>query len=168
MPSGRKSHDKILYDFPKLKECHCYPALCRLDYILSSIGTLGGGNHFIEIDKDEEDNKYLIIHTGSRNFGKQVAEFYQNEAIEIMQGRESKKQKIQDMISEYKRAGREREIQNMIQEINKENHKLNCPKEFCYLEGKMRDHYLHDMKICQEYAVINRQMIAKQILEHMH
>ena len=131
-----------------------------------AIGTLGGGNHFIEIDIDDEKNKYLVIHTGSRNLGKQVAEYYQNLAIELCSGKEEFHNKKYKLIETYKKQGKKLEIQKAIKELEKEykNNKPNLPKDLCYLEGKYRDMYLHDMKICQEYASLNRLQIAKEIL----
>lgn len=129
IPSGRNVHDGRITKFEKLKELYCYRELKDTRRIEKSIGTLGGGNHFIEVDKDDSNNKYLIIHTGSRNLGKQVAEYYQNLAIDLMQGKD---------------------------------------EELCYLQGEYRDKYLHDMKICQEYAALNRHWIGKTILDKMN
>ena len=130
------------------------------------MGTLGGGNHFIEIDVDDETNKYLVIHTGSRNLGKQVAEYYQDLAIELCSDKEEMFKKKEKIIKEYKEQGRKLEIQQALKKLEKQykDNKPNLPKELCYLEGKYREDYLHDMKICQEYARDNRLCIAKEIL----
>lgn len=87
VPSGRNVHSSVLIEFPEIKELRCYKNLKNVDWLERSLGTLGGGNHFCEVDVDDEGNKYLVIHTGSRNLSKQVAEYYQNLAIELMQGK---------------------------------------------------------------------------------
>ena len=121
------------------------------------LGTLGGGNHFIEVDTDSKGLNYLVIHTGSRNLGKQVAEIYQKIAIEDMQGTDKLETEIQKLVKEYKRSGRRKEIQHGIDELKRKwkPDKLGIPKELCYLTGEHRKQYLHDMKICQEFARIN-------------
>ena len=131
-----------------------------------AIGTLGGGNHFVEIDVDDENNKYLVIHTGSRNLGKQVADYYQNLAVELCSGKEEMYKKKEKIIKTYKEQGKKSEIQEALKELEKEykNNEPNLPKDLCYLENRYRDMYLHDMKICQEYASLNRLHIAKEIL----
>ena len=135
------------------------------NWLEKSMGTLGGGNHFIEIDIDEDDNKYLVIHTGSRNLGKQVAEIYQEKAIKYCSYEDEMKKAKQKLIKEYKEQHREKEIQDKLIEISKKYEgKTKLPKDLCYLEGKLREDYLHDMKICQEFAKDNRLCIAKQIL----
>ncbi|NLJ57848.1 MAG: RtcB family protein [Tissierellia bacterium] len=132
IPSGRGIQKSILYNFENLEKLHCYRELKNIDRIKRSIGTLGGGNHFIEINKDDEGNFYLVIHSGSRNLGNQVAQYYQRKAIELHKGKEK-----------------------------------SYPRTLCYLEGKWREKYLNDMKICQEYATLNRQVMASIILDKM-
>lgn len=170
VPCGRNIHDGRIVRFPKIQELICYRELNKTKRFEKSIGTLGGGNHFIEIDVDDDNNKYLIIHTGSRNLGKQVAEFYQVLAYDLMKGKDKLLDDQERIIKEYKEQGRRCEIQNAISELKKnyqEKH-IDTPKELCYLEGKYRNDYLHDMKICQEFAVLNRYNIAKIILEKMN
>lgn len=169
VPCGKNVHEERITRFPKLQELNCYRELKDTKRIERSIGTLGSGNHFIEIDVDEYKNKYLVIHTGSRNLGKQVAEYYQSLAIELLQGKNELYKKQQEIIDTYKAEGRKSEIQSAIKELHR-NYKpgtLNIPKELCYLEGEYRDKYLHDMLICQEYASLNRMYIANIILEKM-
>lgn len=168
IPSGRDVHDGRIVNFDKLQDLYCYRNLNDTKRIERSIGTLGGGNHFIEIDVDEEDNKYLVIHSGSRNLGKQVAEYYQSLAIELMQGKDELYAKQEKLIAEYKAAGRRKEIQAAIKELHRtfQPNKLGIPKDLCYLEGEYRAKYLHDMKICQEYAEINRKTIARLIIDN--
>lgn len=166
VPSGMNVHGNQRYKFLELEQLYCYKLLKNKDnWLEKSMGTLGGGNHFIEIDIDEDDNKYLVIHTGSRNLGKQVAEIYQEKAIKYCSYEDEMKKAKQKLIKEYKEQHREKEIQDKLIEISKKYEgKTKLPKDLCYLEGKLREDYLHDMKICQEFAKDNRLCIAKQIL----
>lgn len=166
IPAGRNIRKQKLLNFDKINELYCLRELKETKKFNRAIGTLGGGNHFIEIDADNKGNKYLVIHTGSRNLGKQVADYYQNLAIELCSGKEEMYKKKEEIIKKYKEQGRKSEIQQALKELEKEykNNKPNLPKELCYLEGKHREMYLHDMKICQEYASLNRLQIAKQII----
>lgn len=166
IPSGRNIRERKLIDFEKINELYCLRELKESNKFNKAIGTLGGGNHFIEIDVDDENNKYLVIHTGSRNLGKQVADYYQNLAIELCSGKEEMYKKKEKIIKTYKEQGKKSEIQEALKELEKEykNNKPNLPKDLCYLENRYRDMYLHDMKICQEYASLNRLHIAKEIL----
>lgn len=163
VPSGFEVHEERKVRFEKLKELNCYRELKDTKRLERSIGTLGGGNHFIEIDADENNNKYLVIHTGSRNLGKQVAEYYQELANQLCNyniGEYKEKQK--EIINTYKEQGRKQEIQNALIELKKE-YQVNTnkiPKDLAYLEEQYREDYLHDMKICQEYAIKNRSYIA--------
>lgn len=167
IPSGRNVHEGRLNRFDKLQELYCYRILRDTKRIERSIGTLGGGNHFIEVDVDSEGNKYLIIHTGSRNLGNQVAKYYQNLAIELMQGKGDIYEKEKMLIAEYKEQGKRKEIKNALKKLHKEfkPNPLNIPEDLCYLTGKYRQQYLHDMRICQEYADLNRKTIASLILD---
>lgn len=166
VPSGMNVHEEQKYKFIEMEQLYCLKELKNKDsWLEKSMGTLGGGNHFIEIDVDENNNKYLVIHTGSRNLGKQVAEIYQNKAIEYCSYKEEINKEIQNTIIEYKEQGKQQEIQQALIDIKKKYEgKTKLPKDLCYLEGKTRNDYLHDMKICQEFAKDNRLCIAKQIL----
>lgn len=169
VPSGKDVHDGRIVRFPTLLELNCYRELKEAKRFERSIGTLGGGNHFIEIDIDDDGNKYLVIHTGSRNLGKQVADYYQNLAFEILSGKDKLFDAQEALIAEYKAAGKKSELQDAIKELKKvfEAKGVNIPKDLCYLTGKYRDMYLHDMKICQEYATLNRKTIAGIILDKL-
>ena len=169
VPSGRNVHDSVLFNFMEMRELRCYKNLKNINWLECSLGTLGGGNHFIEVDADDENNKYLVIHTGSRNLGKQVAEYYQNLAIELMQGKEELANIQEKLIQDYKKQGRSKEIQKALKDIQRNFTpvKLGIPKELCYLTGKYREDYLHDMKICQHFAEINRNVIANQIIKNL-
>lgn len=166
IPAGMNVHEKPLKDFD-FTQLYCYKELKNKDgWLEKSLGTLGGGNHFIEIDKDDDNDKYLVIHTGSRNLGKQVCEIYQEKAIKYCSYEKEMKAEKEQIIKEYKEQGREREIQQALIEVNKKySGKTKLPKDLCYLEGKDREDYLHDMKICQEFAVLNRVSIARIILK---
>lgn len=132
----------------------------NLDRALKSLGTLGGGNHFIELNKDEEGNLYLVIHSGSRYLGKQVAEYYQKRAIEYHKNKRSEKAIL---VEKLKAEGRHSEIES---ELNKFK-RFNIPEALCYLEGADMEDYLHDMKIVQNYANTNRKAMAEEIISNM-
>ncbi len=149
-------------------ELRCYRELNYSDRINKSIGSLGGGNHFIELDKDDEGNVYLVIHTGSRNLGKQVADIYQNRAIKHMtEGADEFEETVKRTIEEYKAAGRRSELQAVIKKMRKSQQEAepNLPRDLCYVEGEAREDYLHDMRICQRWAVVNRKLISLLLLK---
>lgn len=161
IPAGQEIRKDVAYDFAELKELLCYDKLRNKDKLPLAIGSLGGGNHFIEVDKDANDNKYLIIHTGSRNLGKQIAEIYQRKAIDYHKKNKMGK-RIADTIEKLKSEGRFAEINSAISEI-KQNFVV-IPDKFAYLEGGDADDYLHDMEICQKFANANRETIGDIIL----
>ena len=171
VPSGFKIHEGRKVIFDKIQDLKCYRELKETKRFERSIGTLGGGNHFIEIDVDEDNNKYLVIHTGSRNLGKQVAEYYQELANQLCNYNigefETRKQ---ELINTYKEQRKKQEIQLALEELKKEYqvNKNKIPKDLAYLEGQFRENYLHDMKICQEFAVKNRYEIAVNILNNYY
>ena len=170
VPCGREVHEGRLIQFRRLQELRCYRELRDTKRLERSIGTLGGGNHFIEIDEGMDGTKYLVIHSGSRNLGKQVADYYQNLAVELMQGKDELLAKQERLIADYKAQGRRTEIEAAIKELRKTwtAKEIDIPKQLCYLTGKYRNDYLHDMSICQEFAHSNREWIAKLILDAMH
>jgi tRNA-splicing ligase RtcB (3'-phosphate/5'-hydroxy nucleic acid ligase) len=122
-----------------------------------SIGTLGGGNHFIEMNEDEEGNIYLVVHSGSRHLGKQIAEYYQERAT-----KEIVRKSNDSIIAELKSKGRTKEIQG---EIEKE--KANINGSLSYVEGQTFEDYIHDMRIAQKFAEYNRKAIAEVIIREM-
>ena len=170
IPSGFEVHKARKEKFEKLKDLKCFRELRDTKRLKRSIGTLGGGNHFIEIDVDDEDNKYLVIHTGSRNLGKQVAEYYQELAKQILNYNKQEFFIERDkLIQEYKEQGRKQDIEKALVELRKK-YQENCnkiPKDLAYLESQYRDDYLHDMRICQEFAFNNRLEIGASILVHL-
>ena len=166
VPSGRNIHSSRMSDFDEMRKLHCYRSLKDTKRIERSIGTLGGGNHFIEVNKDSNDNLYLVIHSGSRNLGKQVAEYYQNIAIYLCSGKSDFYEQKEKLIADYKKQGKRNEIHNALKELEKKYNNLHpsYPKDLCFLSGEWREKYLHDMKICQEYATLNRYIIADIVL----
>lgn len=162
IPSGmniRKTPHRLLeYTHVEDLRCVCKINTGRADL---SLGTLGSGNHYIEADVDKEGNNYLVVHTGSRNLGKQVAEYYQNLAIKKLT---SNKEIKQELIKTLKEQGREKEIQSELKKIKETT---NIPKDFCYLEGSDFEDYMHDMRIVQQYANFNRLAIVEEIVNHM-
>lgn len=168
IPAGRAVRDEEI-NFPQLEDLYCKEQLRNMEWLKCSLGTLGGGNHFCEVDEDSDGMKYLVIHTGSRNLGKQVAEIYQQMAIDDMQGTNKLAEESKKLIKDYKATGRQKEIQRGLTELKRkwQPDKLNIPKELCYLTGEHREMYLHDMKICQEFARVNRRAIQDIIFYYM-
>lgn len=148
-----------------LERLRCYRSLKNTKWLERSIGTLGGGNHFIEIDQAEDGTKYLVIHTGSRNLGKQVAEIYQQLAIDLNKGKETYFKQRDEIIRTYKEQGRRKEIQAALQAIAWEQRKTTMPEDLCYLYGSFLEDYLFDVEICQNFARRNRERIAEVLLE---
>ncbi|MFW5631433.1 MAG: RtcB family protein, partial [Acetivibrio ethanolgignens] len=141
---GRQEH----FD---LQQIHCFRELKDSKRLERSLGTLGGGNHFIEVDKAADGTKYLVIHTGSRNLGKQVAEIYQRLAVDLNRGMEDYFEQRDEIIRTYKEQGRRSEIQAALKEIawKKANGPTAIPEALCYLHGKYFEDYLADVEICQ-------------------
>ena len=166
IPSGRNVWDgrRERFDIQELK---CYRALKDTKRLVRSLGTLGGGNHFIEIDKAADGTHYLVIHSGSRNLGKQVAEIYQQLAIDLHAGKEDYFIRREEIIRTYKEAGRRAEIQNALKELAKEYTAKtpDVPEDLCWLYGSFLGDYLHDVEICQRFACRNREIMAETILE---
>lgn len=151
-----------------VKQLRCYRELKYSDRIYKSAGSLGGGNHFIELDHDDNGWTYLVIHTGSRNLGKQVAEIYQTKAIKHMtEGADELEETIKRIIEEYKATGRHSEIQNVIKQMRKTCREADpsLPRDLCYVEGQGREDYLHDMRLCQRWAILNRKLISLELMK---
>jgi len=166
IPTGRNIWETPQEDFD-LTHLRCYNNLKNEKRILASLGTLGGGNHFIEIDVDENGNKYLVIHSGSRNLGTQVAEHYQNIAIDLNRGKEEYIKNRYELINSYKEQGRSVEIGDALNQLSEEWEKAEptMPRELCYLYGKYMVDYLHDINICQQFAKRNREKMAEILLK---
>lgn len=161
IPSGFaiRSIEHEYNDYIDLKDLKCCSNV-NIDKAKLSIGTLGGGNHFIEIDKDGVGNIYIVIHSGSRHLGKEVAKFYQDLAYKTLTNTKTERDII---IKKLKSEGREEEIQT---ELNK----IVAPKirkDLAYLQGKEFWNYINDMKIVQEFATLNRKAIIDEIVTRM-
>lgn len=169
IPSGRNVHGDLASKYlintanSIIKDLLCIPYLHNIYWLEHSMGTLGGGNHFIEIDEGSDGNKYLIIHTGSRNLGKQVAEYYQSVAINRLYSKKEERAKI---IAKCKAEGRERDIQMELSNLAFKQ-SMNIPKDLCYLDNVDRRRYIHDMHLCQKFAIHNRQFIFYRICNGM-
>ena len=150
-----------------LTELRSYRDLKDTKRLERSLGTLGGGNHFIEIDEASDGTKYLIIHSGSRNLGKQVAELYQHLAINLNRGYGDYLEKRDEIIRTYKEQGRKNEIQDALKKLHWQGYEspASMPEDLCYLEGKYLEDYLHDVTICQAFAKRSREKMAQIILE---
>ena len=168
IPSGREVWEGRGERFD-LTVLRCYRYLRDSKRLERSLGTLGGGNHFIEIDSDDDGNKYLVIHSGSRNLGTQVAEYYQSVAVDLNLGKEEYFNRREEVIRTYKEAGRRSEIQSTLKAMAKEweAKEPTLPKELCYLWGRFMDDYLHDLDICQNFARRNRERMSEILLEKM-
>lgn len=166
IPSGMCTWDECVEEFD-LTALKCYDSLQHKTRLSCSLGTLGGGNHFIEIDKAKDGTFYLIIHSGSRNLGKQVAEIYQKIAIELHSGTSDYLEKRNEIIDGYSKAGRQAEIQSALKALKREyeSRTSQVPEDLCWLYGSKLDDYLHDIEICQQFAKLSREKMAAIILE---
>lgn len=129
-----------------------------------SVGTLGGGNHFIEVDRDEEGNLYVVVHSGSRHLGKEVASYYQEEGYKVLNGTDEAS--AQRLIAEMKAAGRQKEIQKELKRL-KNLKQTSIPRALAYVSGPLFDQYIHDMKLVQQFARLNRKAIMDEIVKGM-
>ena len=170
IPNGSNVNERgMRVSFDKMEEMVMYKNLRNLEHLQSSIGTLGSGNHFLEIDVDEEGNKYIVIHSGSRNLGQQVCKHYQNLAIDQCNAHTKEiKTEINETIARLKKEGRQKESSKAIKEIKEKYNRIDkVPTDICYLTGDLRQDYLHDMKLCQEFAWQNRLEMLRRILKGM-
>ena len=148
-----------------LQELRCYRSLRDTKRLERSLGTLGGGNHFIEVDEAADGTKYLVIHSGSRNLGKQVAELYQRLAIDLNKGKETYFQQRDEIIRTLKEQGRRKEIQAALEQIYWDKKESTMPEDLCFLYGEYLADYLYDVEICQRFARRNREKMAEILLE---
>lgn len=143
--------------------CSPYVNLIRAE---RSIGTLGGGNHFIEVDRGEDGALYLVIHSGSRHLGKETAEYYGSEGFKALCG--NARFQIDEKIRELKESGNTKEIHKTIKEMKKQRAMMTpLPKDLAYVEGRLFEDYIHDMKLVQRFAVLNRQAMVDVIMNGM-
>ena len=177
----RVVHETVPAGFEKRKTAHKYTdrvdlaALrcarhIRMENALLSLGSLGGGNHFIEADRGEDGEIYLVIHSGSRHLGLEVAAYYQSQAVCQLNGTDKRgiEEKRNALIAEYKAQGRERELPQALKKARESWKKETAvPKQFAYCSGYLFDDYIHDMRIVQEFAMLNRQAMMDEIVRGM-
>ena len=165
IPSGFRVREKThrYFDEINLEDLFCYKYIDprRAE---KSMGTLGGGNHFIEANKDTEGNIFIVIHSGSRHLGLEVANYYQEEGYRSLNG--SAKKDIENLIADLKAQSREGEIQKSIAAL-KNTKRTNIPRQLAYISGELFEQYIHDMKIVQRYAARNRQAMMDEIIKGM-
>lgn len=147
----------------ELTELRCAPHV-DLDRAIKSIGTLGGGNHFIEADRSDGGELYLVVHSGSRHLGFETANYYQEQGRQAMWG--GARWQVEELIAALKAQGRFQEIQPAVNALKKE-HKIGMPKDLTYVEGRLFEDYIHDMRIMQRFAVLNRRAMMDIILSGM-
>lgn len=164
VPSGMNVWEGRKETF-ELEALECFRELKDTRRLQRSLGTLGGGNHFIEIDRASDGTMYLVIHSGSRNLGKQVAEYYQRIAVELNLGRGEYYKKRDALIAEYKAAGRRKEIQAALKQLEWTDRPPTIPEDLCFIYGEYLEKYLCDVEICQRFARRNRELMAKILLE---
>ena len=166
IPCGRNVWESRQEGFD-LTQLRCCRSLRDTERLERSLGTLGGGNHFIEIDEDADGGKYLVIHSGSRNLGTQVAEFYQQQAVDLNVGKEAYLRQREEIIRTYKEQDRRSEIQATLTALDKEfqTKKPTLSRDLCFLYGSFMEDYLHDVDICQKFAERNRAKMAQIILD---
>lgn len=157
VPAGHEVHAQATLIQPQFNCLCCRNELHDMDRLRKSCGTLGGGNHFIEVDESPSGNKYLLIHSGSRNLGKQVADIYQRKAIARPNPR------FREEIDRLRAEGRETEIEAHLAQLRRQRQ----PNELAYLDGRDADDYLNDMHLTQRFATANREAIARAIISGM-
>lgn len=167
VPCGRevRKEPHILNDHIDLAQLRCSPYV-NLDRARRSIGTLGGGNHFIEADRGENSDLFIVVHSGSRHIGNEVAKYYQEEGFKALCG--NARYQIDEEIARMKKSGNAKAIHKRIKVLRKERCMLTpMPKDLAYVEGRLFDDYIHDMKIIQHFATLNRKAMMDVILTGM-
>ncbi len=164
IPSGfsvRSTNHRFANDID-LSKLSCVKKI-DIDRAYNSIGTLGGGNHFIEANKDGDENIYIIVHSGSRHLGLEIANYYQEAAYNTLTS--YSKEEINSIIKTLKTSGRAKEIQNKLKKLKSKRSPV--PKQLAYVEGELFDRYIHDMRIAQQFAELNRQAMMDSIVNGM-
>ncbi len=167
IPYGRNTRTEA-HPFAKkarIEELYCYKEIKGINKENKAIGSLGGGNHFIEVDKDDEGSLYLVVHSGSRHLGKTIAEYYQKEAYNRLTSHS--KEEIDAVIDQLKKEGRDKEIEATVKKMKKEK-KTGIRRDLAYCENDLFDAYIHDMKIMQEFADLNRKAMIDEIVKQMN
>lgn len=161
IPSGFSIREK---PHPFVRETQLDALYCPFNRLRAelSVGTLGGGNHFIEVDKGSDGTLYLVIHSGSRHLGTETAKYYQKAAYQQLTGKSSVSRRT--LIRTLREQGREQDIQDELKKLTP----VNVPEHLAYCEGILFEEYLHDMAIVQEFARINRRAMADTIIRGMH
>ncbi len=151
-----------------ISQLRCRDKLTNMSWLERSLGSLGGGNHFIELDKGEK-GLYLVVHTGSRNLGKQVADYYQKLAVRrIKRESDEEKAEMAAAIARLKSCGLQVQIPDELERIKKKYRENTAiPDDLCYLCGADMDDYMHDMRLCQQFAILNRTIISDKILNFL-
>lgn len=162
IPSGFNIHEKPVETEPFIDRLHSREAI-DADVAQRSIGSLGGGNHFIEVDEGSDGEKYLVIHSGSRNLGKRVCEYWQRRAEEHLCRTLGYYER--EIVARLKAEGRQREIADTIREAKQKAKRV--PKDLAYIEGEDAEKYLYDMQLCQMYANTNRYTMSRIICDAM-
>lgn len=166
IPYGREIRKKT-HPFARginVHDLRCGNKINKLEKASLAIGSLGGGNHFIEIDKDDEGNLYLVIHSGSRHLGKQVAEYYQERAYKRL--KQIDREGVEKVVAELKAQCKQKEIENILKELKNNDGPIS--KDLAYCTGDLFDDYIHDMGIMQKYADLNRKAMADEIISGMN
>lgn len=165
IPSGFSIREKAHRYLDKIDLSQLYCAghvdLLRAE---KSIGTLGGGNHFIEVDKDDEGNLYIVVHSGSRHLGVEVASYYQDQGYRVLN--RTDEASVKAFVEQLKAQGREKEISMELKKL-KNTKRTSVPRELAYVQGELFEQYIHDMKLVQQFAMLNRQAMMDEILKGM-
>ena len=167
IPCGQniRKEEHPLNDEIDLYQLRCAPYV-SIERAKRSIGTLGGGNHFIEVDRGENGDLYLVIHSGSRHLGTQVCKYYQEAGFRALCG--SERGEIDELIREMKRKGETKEIHKALKQLRKQRAQATpVPKDLAYVEGKLFEDYIHDMRLTQRFAMLNRKAMTNVILRGM-
>lgn len=165
IPSGFAIRDTP-HTYSNLSDLDSLRCVCHVDIerAKKSMGTLGGGNHFIEANRDDDGNIYIVVHSGSRHLGLEVAKYYQEAGYKELCGADNGG--VQKIISDLKAKGRQSEISDAIKEY-KEKHQAKIPKQLAYVSGKLFDDYIHDMRVVQRFAELNRKAMMDVIVNGM-
>ena len=149
-----------------LSMLRCHLAI-NMERAFLSLGTLGGGNHFIEVDRDEEGRLYLVIHSGSRNLGVQMAAYYQKLGWKCLNRVPNEAREA--LIERYKAEGRTDELNDALRAMSEGYMPaVDVPECFAYVEGENLEDYIHDMHLVQRFATLNRQAMVQTILEGLN
>ena len=165
IPSGFSIRTKAHRSFSRIDLSQlCCAKQVDLIRAEKSIGTLGGGNHFIEVDRDDEGNLYIVVHSGSRHLGVEVARSYQEAGYKVLNGTDDAT--VAGIVARMRAEGREKEIQKELKKL-KNIKQTSIPKALAYVSGELFEQYIHDMKIVQQFAALNRQAMMDEIVGGM-